>query len=166
MCQCDRTKPCQACCARGHPKECEFIVGEGNDYSPIQQSYEIKDLRKENQKLKKKLQELQQGYHSAFDDDENQSPDRKSSRTISRGPSSRQRRLKVGEKVDNLYFGTPGLASMVSDVRLTYAATKSAADESTVRQSPSWQPFVNTHNAEGQRSVCQRRSTFVSVSRC
>lgn len=31
--------------------------------------------------------------------------------------STRQRRFKTGERLDNLYFGTPGLANIVSDVR-------------------------------------------------
>lgn len=111
--QCDRTKPCSACCARGHPKECEFVVGEGNDYSPIQQSYEIRKLRAENQKLKERLQQARL-TGSGDDDDDEESSDRKSSKT--RATASRQRRFKTGERVDNLYFGTPGLANIVSDV--------------------------------------------------
>ena len=115
--QCDRTKPCSACCASGHPKECEFLVGEGNDYSPIQQSYEIRKLRQENLELKKEVQRLQHRIFTEGPDDDNVSPDRKGSTGLSRAPSTiRQKRFKTGDKVDNLYFGTPGLASVVSDV--------------------------------------------------
>ncbi|KAK4504246.1 hypothetical protein PRZ48_005162 [Zasmidium cellare] len=110
--KCDRTKPCSACCARGHPKECEFVVGEGNDYSPIQQSYEIRKLRLENQKLKERLQQARL-TGSGDDDDDGESSDRKSSRPSR--TATRQRRFKTGERVDNLYFGTPGLANIVSD---------------------------------------------------
>lgn len=112
--KCDRTKPCSACCARGHPKECEFVVGEGNDYSPIQQSYEIRKLRLENQKLKERLQQARLTA-SGDDDDDDDSSDRKGSRTASRAAASRQRRFKTGDRVDNLYFGSPGLANIVSD---------------------------------------------------
>ncbi|CAK4031782.1 transcriptional regulatory [Lecanosticta acicola] len=112
--KCDRTKPCSACCARGHPKECEFVVGEGNDYSPIQQSYEIRKLRAENQRLKERLQQARL-TGSGDDDDDGDSSDRKGSRTTSRAAASRQRRFKTGERVDNLYFGTPGLANIVHD---------------------------------------------------
>lgn len=35
---------------------------------------------------------------------------------MSRAAASRQRRFKTGERVDNLYFGTPGLANIVADV--------------------------------------------------
>ncbi|SMY18640.1 unnamed protein product [Zymoseptoria tritici ST99CH_1A5] len=111
--KCDRTKPCSACCARGHPKECEFVVGEGNDYSPIQQSYEIRKLRNENQRLRQRLQESRLSQSGEEDEDDG-SPDQKTSKSMSR-TATRQRRFKTGERVDNLYFGTPGLATVVAD---------------------------------------------------
>ena len=114
--QCDRTKPCSACCARGHPKECEFIVGEGNDYSAIQQSYELRKLRTENQQLKQKLHAAQL-LHSDDEDEDDRSSDRKGSASTSKASAARQRRFKTGSRIDNLYFGTPGLANIVSDVR-------------------------------------------------
>jgi len=117
--QCDRTKPCSACCARGHPRECEFVVGEGNDYSPIQQSYEIRKLRAENQRLKERLQAARLS-HSGEDDDDGDSGEQKSSRMVSRTAAARQRRFRTGERIDNLYFGTPGLANIVSDARTTF----------------------------------------------
>lgn len=92
-------------------------MGEGNDYSPIQQSYEIRKLRAENQRLKERLQAARLTQSGDEDDDE-ESSDKKSSRTTSRAAASRQRRFKIGDRVDNLYFGTPGLANIVADVSL------------------------------------------------
>lgn len=115
--QCDRTIPCAACCARGHPKECQFIVGEGNDYSPIQQSYEIKELRRENQRLREQLRDART-KQSTEDDDDVGSPDRSSGKTTARAAAAKQRRFRTNERIDNIYFGTPGLANIVSDVSL------------------------------------------------
>lgn len=115
--QCDRTKPCSACCARGHPKECEFATADGNDYAAISQSYEIKDLRRENQKLREQLRDARARY-SAGDDDDVESPDRSESKATSRATAAKQRRFRMGERIDNLYFGTPGLANIVSDVSI------------------------------------------------
>lgn len=96
------------------------MVGEGNDYSPIQQSYEIRKLRQENLELKKEVQKLQHRMLTHADDEDDSSTDRKASSGLSRAPSNqRQKRFKTGDKVDNLYFGTPGLASVVSDVSMT-----------------------------------------------
>jgi hypothetical protein len=50
-----RTKPCSACCASGCPSECHFSVGDGSDFAPIQQSYEIRELRLENKRLREQL---------------------------------------------------------------------------------------------------------------
>ncbi|KAK3725936.1 hypothetical protein LTR37_000084 [Vermiconidia calcicola] len=112
--KCDRTKPCSACCARGHPKECEFVVGEGNDYSPIPQSYEIRKLRAENQRLRERLQAAQLS-HSGDEDDGDGGSDR-NSRGASRASAARQRRFKTGNQTDNLYFGSPGLATILSEL--------------------------------------------------
>ena len=113
--QCDRTKPCTACCARGHPSECEFLVPEGNDYGPIPQSYELRKLRAENQRLKERLQARRIDQSDPDDDDEG-SPERRGSRKASKPSSTRQKRFRTGDRTDNLYFGTPGLASVVADV--------------------------------------------------
>ncbi|PIA89218.1 hypothetical protein CB0940_07516 [Cercospora beticola] len=122
--KCDRTKPCSACCARGHPKECEFVVGEGNDYSPIQQSYEIRKLRAENQRLKEKLQAARL-TQSGEDEDDEDSSDRKVSKGSARAAASRQRRFRTGDRVDNLYFGTPGLTNIVADFANLQLGTQS-----------------------------------------
>ncbi|KAK4945035.1 hypothetical protein LTR10_015712 [Elasticomyces elasticus] len=53
--------PCSACAARGHPKDCDFVTEEGSSiYTPIQQSYEIRQLRLENQQLKERLNAVYQ----------------------------------------------------------------------------------------------------------
>ncbi|KAK3676570.1 hypothetical protein LTR78_003344 [Recurvomyces mirabilis] len=111
--KCDRTKPCSACCARGHPKDCEFVVGEGNDYSPIQQSYEIRKLRQENQRLKERLQAARLS-HSGDEEDDEDAFEQKGSKN-SRSAAAKQRRFKTTDRVDNLYFGTPSLANIVHD---------------------------------------------------
>ncbi|KAK1081439.1 hypothetical protein LTR33_004686 [Friedmanniomyces endolithicus] len=105
--KCDRIKPCSACAARGHPKECRFVVEEGNDYTPIQQSYEIRQLRQENLRLKERLQAARLPLS---DDDVEDGKGTTSSRA-----TGRQRRFKTGERIDNLYFGTPGLVNIVHD---------------------------------------------------
>ncbi|GAM85151.1 hypothetical protein ANO11243_031550 [Dothideomycetidae sp. 11243] len=109
--KCDRTKPCSACCARGHPKECHFILGEGTTFGPIQQSLELRRLRAENQRLKECLLEAKVSVSGDSDDG---------------GPSSAQpagssrfaqRRLAADEPGDTIYFGTPSFASVTTDVR-------------------------------------------------
>ncbi|KAK6435288.1 hypothetical protein LTR95_008526, partial [Oleoguttula sp. CCFEE 5521] len=112
--KCDRTKPCSACCARGHPKECEFTVGEGNNYSPIQQSYEIRKLRSENQKLKERLRDARLLF-SGDEMDGDELTDGTASKVVSRATAAKQRRFRTSDRIDNIYFGTPGLASVVSD---------------------------------------------------
>ena len=118
--QCDRLKPCGACCARGHPKECEFIVAEGNDYEIIQQSYQLRELRKKNDELRKENDELKKklARTSPSSDEEMQgagSSTRIGSKLNQRQAQARQKAFRT-DQIDNLYFGTPGLASIVSDV--------------------------------------------------
>jgi hypothetical protein len=92
------------------------VVGEGNDYIHIQQSYELRKLRQENQQLK---QQLQYAHYvcSGDEDDEDGRGGRRGSTSTSRAAAARQRRFKTSSRIDNLYFGTPGLANIVSDVR-------------------------------------------------
>jgi hypothetical protein len=95
-------------------------VGEGNDYSPIQQSYEIRKLRQENQRLKERLVAAKLS-HSGDEDDDGTSTDQKGSKSAAaRASVARQRRFKTGDRTDNIYFGTPALANIVQDVRLNY----------------------------------------------
>lgn len=155
--QCDRTKPCSACCARGHPKECEFVVGEGNDYSPIQQSYEIRKLRLENQQLKERLQAIRQGHPDDDGAEDDVALDQRPSRSGTKPVTARQRSLRTIDRVDNIYFGTPGLASIVSDVAyLPQSAALSIANHTTVRQPAAGCTLVDAHRSQGSRSVCSR----------
>ncbi|KAK3115378.1 hypothetical protein LTR53_005325 [Teratosphaeriaceae sp. CCFEE 6253] len=110
--KCDRIKPCSACSARGHPKDCDFVVGEGNDYSPIQQSYEIRKLRIENLQLKERLRAASLP-HSADEDEDGETSEGKG--TKASRAAARQRRFKTSDWHDNLYFGTPGLANIIHD---------------------------------------------------
>jgi hypothetical protein len=117
--QCDRTKPCSACCARGLPKECHFVAEDGA-YAPIQQSYELRKLRAENLRLKERLR----ASNMWTDDDEAERPASPDSRFGSssanrshkrRGP--KQHRFQGPEWPDSLYFGSPGLANVINEVR-------------------------------------------------
>lgn len=118
--ECDRTKPCSACCARGQPKECHFVA-EGGDYGPIQQSYELRKLRAENLKLK---EELRSGKFACSDDEDDayspvDAPYRNGGNTNSK-VGSRQKKFKSQDAADSLYFGSPGLVNVVNDVCLEF----------------------------------------------
>ncbi|KAF2458218.1 hypothetical protein BDY21DRAFT_215679 [Lineolata rhizophorae] len=118
--KCDRTKPCSACCARGHPKDCHFVVGEEDDYEPIQQSYEIRRLREENLRLKERLRECK----PASSEDEKdkllpKSPLPNSNITEQKAPAGppaqRQKKFKIQDSPDSMYFGSPGLTNLIDD---------------------------------------------------
>ncbi|KAL1980958.1 hypothetical protein VTN96DRAFT_3298 [Rasamsonia emersonii] len=54
--KCDRVKPCHACCAHGHPSECVYDLGPGDeDFQPISQADEIRNLRNEIKELRAKI---------------------------------------------------------------------------------------------------------------
>ncbi|CAO2649913.1 Nn.00g012050.m01.CDS01 [Neocucurbitaria sp. VM-36] len=114
--KCDRTKPCSACCARGAPKDCHFVA-EGGDYAPIQQSYELRKLRAENVRLKERLRACK----VSIDDEDSDHAASPESQLGERPTSSqkrrtaRQRRFQGSEWQDSIYFGSPGLASVVTD---------------------------------------------------
>jgi hypothetical protein len=118
--QCDRTKPCSACCARGQPKDCHFVAEDG-DYAPIQQSYELRKLRAENLRLKERLR----ASRIPIEDEESDfeaSPDShlgERSGSSQRRRIAKQRRFQGSEWQDSIYFGSPGLASVVTDVGKT-----------------------------------------------
>ena len=116
--QCDRVQPCQACCARGQPKDCNFAVSEKDDYEPIKQSYEIRELRKENQRLKERLRNLRDSTWSPEHSNDDGATDPRPPPKVPTKPSRfQQRRFKAAEPPDSLYFGSPGLANVVADVR-------------------------------------------------
>ncbi|KAF2198845.1 hypothetical protein GQ43DRAFT_474169 [Delitschia confertaspora ATCC 74209] len=115
--KCDRTKPCSACCARGAPKECHFLVAEGGDYTPIQQSYELRKLRAENLRLKERLRAAKL---SIEDEDSGRAPSPDSllsdgSASKSSRRTTKQKRFKGQEWSDSIYFGSPGLANVLHE---------------------------------------------------
>ncbi|KAL1297949.1 hypothetical protein AAFC00_006461 [Neodothiora populina] len=112
--KCDRTKPCSACCARGSPKECHFVLGEGTEFGPIQQSLELRKLRAENQRLKERLLAAKVSLSDDSEDDDGSSTG-KPGHSNRRG-TNRQKRFRTGDHTDSLYFGSPGLANVISDV--------------------------------------------------
>ena len=118
--QCDRVHPCQACCGRGHPKECVFLTKEKEDYEPIAQSYEIRKLRAENERLKMRLRLTRKAVDLPENNDETSSEGKEPPRVPAKPKRLQQKRFKKSDLNDNLYFGSPGLASVVADVsRLT-----------------------------------------------
>ncbi|KAF1952928.1 hypothetical protein CC80DRAFT_537956 [Byssothecium circinans] len=129
--KCDRIKPCSACCARGASKECYFIA-EGGDYAPIQQSYELRKLRAENLRLKERLRASKIPIED--DDSETASPEslsgeRPTSSAYKRR-AARQRRFQGSEWADSVYFGSPGLANVITDfanINLAPMSTQSLA---------------------------------------
>ncbi|KAL4924860.1 Zn(II)2Cys6 transcription factor domain-containing protein [Aspergillus undulatus] len=45
--KCDRVKPCHACCTHGYPSKCVYEITPGEDFRPISQADEIRNLRAE-----------------------------------------------------------------------------------------------------------------------
>lgn len=110
--QCDRIKPCSACCLSGRPKACDFSSQEADDDGPVQQSDEIERLRKENSKLKEEIDKLQDHMFTNYGDD------MEISSGLPKALLSAWRRCSMtGNRTDNLYFGTPDLKSITSGVR-------------------------------------------------
>ena len=127
--QCDRTKPCSACCARGHPRECQFTLTEGTDFGPIQQSHEVRRLRAENKRLKERLLQAKLPLNAGDVDDDahHEEPASRSLRAV-------QKRFSSDDATDNIYFGSPGLASVLQDVcvptQIRFLSTSSPAIQS------------------------------------
>ncbi|TKA62024.1 hypothetical protein B0A49_11839, partial [Cryomyces minteri] len=103
-------------------------VGEDGDYGPIQQSYELRKLRLENQRLKEEngrlkeeLQDLQQAFHGEKGSDSSLLRLRNSggSKIAARQSNVRQRKFRGQDPADSLYFGSPGLANIIQDVRIS-----------------------------------------------
>ncbi|EUC50671.1 hypothetical protein COCMIDRAFT_78179, partial [Bipolaris oryzae ATCC 44560] len=114
--KCDRTKPCSACCVRGLPRDCHFITEDGN-FTPIQQSYELRKLRAENVQLKERFRALgipiysEESHHTlplGSHTDNGLSP------AVKRR-SMKQTRCQESEWQESIFFGAPGLATVISD---------------------------------------------------
>ncbi|KAF2841062.1 hypothetical protein M501DRAFT_1048643 [Patellaria atrata CBS 101060] len=162
--KCDRTKPCFACCARGHPKECHFVVAEGSDYGPIQQSYEIRKLREENETMRKRLQEL--GGQTGSDDDQVSLPLLRTSsgmgstrRNSRKQTNLAQQKFKAQELPQSLYFASPGIASIVNNFANLTVGPKSLTqsvsldlDIYTAHNGPAY-PFATMWKATPQECI-------------
>ncbi|KAL6235067.1 hypothetical protein BDW75DRAFT_230664 [Aspergillus navahoensis] len=55
--ECDRVKPCHACCTHGYPSQCVYDIAPGEDFKPISQADEIRNLRNEIRDLRSRLEE-------------------------------------------------------------------------------------------------------------
>jgi hypothetical protein len=99
------------------PRDCHFVVVEGGDYGPIQQSYELRKLRVENLRLKERLRACK----GSIDDENERTPSVEP--PSDKGPLSRparrpmkQKRFRSQEWSDSIYFGSPALANVITEV--------------------------------------------------
>ncbi|KAL1969677.1 hypothetical protein VTN77DRAFT_8230 [Rasamsonia byssochlamydoides] len=61
--KCDRAKPCRACCSRGLQSECEYIANN-EDRFHISQADVIENLRREVNRLKRRLADVEQSKNA------------------------------------------------------------------------------------------------------
>lgn len=94
------------------PRDCHFVQEEGSDFAPIQMSQELKRLRLENQELRTRLRALEM----RTSDDTEGTTSAPSPTIASDKRSSRQKRFRPVEQAESIYFGSPALASVISDV--------------------------------------------------
>lgn len=90
------------------------MLGEGTEFGPIQQSLELRKLRSENQRLKERLLAAKVSLSDDSDEDDGSSTGKQGQST--RRGVGRQKRFRTGDHTDSLYFGSPGLANVISDV--------------------------------------------------
>ncbi|KAL4948355.1 hypothetical protein BDW69DRAFT_189357 [Aspergillus filifer] len=53
--KCDRVQPCHACCTHGYPSKCVYEIAPGEDFRPVSQADEIRNLRAEIRDLSQRL---------------------------------------------------------------------------------------------------------------
>ncbi|KAL5041962.1 hypothetical protein BDW71DRAFT_200958 [Aspergillus fruticulosus] len=58
--ECDRVRPCHACCTHGYPSQCVYDIAPGEDFKPISQADEIRNLRDEIRDLRSRLEDSSQ----------------------------------------------------------------------------------------------------------
>lgn len=94
-------------------------MADGGDYAPIQQSYEIRKLRAENLRLKERLRASKISLDEHESDDGGSPDSQFGERPIGlsqRRRTAKQKRFQGSEWSDSIYFGSPGLANVVTDV--------------------------------------------------
>ncbi|RDW68937.1 Zn(II)2Cys6 transcription factor domain-containing protein [Aspergillus mulundensis] len=55
--KCDRVKPCHACCTHGYPSHCIYDIAPGEDFRPLSQADEIRNLRNEIRDLNSRIED-------------------------------------------------------------------------------------------------------------
>ncbi|KAL4905505.1 hypothetical protein BDW74DRAFT_17518 [Aspergillus multicolor] len=55
--KCDRVKPCHACCTHGYPSQCVYEIAPGEDFRPLSQADEIRNLRNEIRDLNSRIED-------------------------------------------------------------------------------------------------------------
>ena len=122
--QCDKVRPCNACCSRGKPKDC-FFPEEANSKA-IDQSQEINLLRRTNQELERKNDELGQKLDrlgsSMADSDGSRNPLQSTPpgqpfRELSSSTRTMKRKSpRYDDARHNLYFGSISIAEVIHEV--------------------------------------------------
>lgn len=120
--QCDRIQPCTACSLHQIANHCHYDLSE-SERQPILQAEALKEKDRSILRLRNEIQLLRGNPVKAepVDDDESgrirprmRLPPRSSRRSATLG----QKRFYGEPLDDNIYFGTPGMTSVVQEVRL------------------------------------------------
>ena len=135
-----------------------YITSEADGHEPLRQSYELTRLREQIAKLEKQLREAQQQGFDVDDEDVSQET-RRASVSTAKFDMNRQRRFKSTNRIDNLYFGTPGYANLSHEVSRLFVY------QSVVLTSPK---FANmqlgleslTHTVPKGRDIYARQDTI------
>ncbi|EED18180.1 hypothetical protein TSTA_119420 [Talaromyces stipitatus ATCC 10500] len=132
---CDRKNPCTACLLRGSEDECEYARTDEDRYH-ISQAKEIENLRKELNRLKRKLE-----------DGEQKSQSQSQAKSQSYGSTAEDYGyggvLVVDERPNKRRFGEEGNVTNLWNLGAPYATSASAA----TGMAYSTQPEMAQHNA-------------------
>lgn len=117
-------KPCNACCNRGKPKDCVFPKDANS--KAIDQSQEIKLLRRSNQELEHRNHELEQMLEELGSGKADSKGLVSYSQSVALDQSFRslpptnrptkQKKLRNDDPRDNLYFGSISIAEVIHEV--------------------------------------------------
>lgn len=122
--QCDRIQPCTACSLHQIAGMCQYDLTE-TERQPILQAEALKEKDKAIANLRNELQLLQGQPRVKMEPrDDDLSMDHPYQMPVAIAPTRpaqpRQRRFQSGTPHDSIYFGTPGTASVVEEVRVTF----------------------------------------------